>query len=137
MTRINLINPLYLPDQHLNAENHEIVCVFGYYRNHHVLTGKPHHLYSAKVFYQDKLLYLKNRHEVVKAEMRKRTFNPTITIQLSDYDPAKINDWQPQRHHIDDIVERILLRIRQKPHFYRYYRQYKPYAFFKELLKNV
>ena len=74
MVRINLIKPRFLSDQHLIAEYDEILMLIAYIKKYsktnldkipnNYSLGKGHIL-----FFKNKVLYLKNRHEKLKKEM--------------------------------------------------------------------
>jgi len=137
MTRVNIIPPYQLADQHLIAENHEIGNMFGFYRNHNGEAKEDggHHLSSVVPFFYDKLKYLKDRLDAVQEEMKLRNFNPTINIDMSIYDKSRFNDWEPTDEAIDDLIERITLRHNEKPGYYRYCGEYQPPEFFFLLME--
>ena len=98
MVRINLINPKNLSDQHLIAEYNEILMLIGYVKKSPRLgeitskytLGKGHIL-----FFKNKLRYLKKRHELIKKEMKKRSFNANKSIKLNQFNKKLIHDWRP------------------------------------------
>jgi len=137
MVRVNLVNPKVLADQHLIAEYREILLLFGIYRkrNGNKISKSDNNLMHPVQFYQDKLLYLKHRHEDIKEEMKKRNFKPKKTIDINDFNFERLNDWNPKKEHIDKIKERITQRLNEKPSWYRYYGEYKTPKFFEELMK--
>lgn len=136
MTRINAgIHPSSLTDQHLIAEYNEIGLFFmslrrslksknGVIRNQipEEFTLNAGHV---KFFY-DKLLYVQKRYESLKHECRTRSFNlnEDRVIYLFNEFPLRLyNDWSPDAKSDKIIKERIILRLRAKPDFYRYYKQ--------------
>lgn len=139
MVRINLIRPQLLADQHLIAEYNEILMLFGYVRRHPE-TGVipdsyrlgPGHI----LFFKDKLSYLKRRHELLKAEMRRRGFKPEQTIRLADYPRRFRNDWEPRPADYGIIIQRLTTKLLQKPGWYRYEGQPMPVRFFLGLLSS-
>jgi deoxyribonuclease (pyrimidine dimer) len=145
MVRINIINPKYLTDQHLIAEYDEMLMLLSYVERYpHIKMIKgvseiPERYTLNKghmKFFKDKLKYLKNRHELLKSEMRGRGFKPTKNIDLKKYPKALHNDWKPQRDDYKIIIERITWKINKKPKYYRYYGKYKDKDFLIELLNK-
>ncbi len=137
MVRINIINPKYLADQHLIAEYDEILMLLGYVRKYPNNQGIPEKYTLGKghiKFFKNKLLYLKNRHELIKKEMKKRKFNPLISIDLKEFDNALVNDWQPVKEDLEIIKNRLKQKINMKPTFYRYIGEKKPKQFFIDLI---
>lgn len=142
MTRINLINPIGLTDQHLMAEYKELTQVFGSLKRtleskkgldesripeHCTLNGG--HVY----FFYNKLNYLQKRYLILAQEMERRGFTPTKHIthwhRLEKYEidgkvkkyPKKLyGDYEPTKADKDLIKERIVERIARRPEWYRY-----------------
>jgi len=139
MVRINLINPVKLTDQHLIAEYNEILMLLSYVKNYPNLNNIPKNycLGTGHIrFFKDKLLYLKNRHELLKKEMHKRGFATNKTINLSGFPKQLLNNWKPNSEDYQIIKERIKNKINLKPDFYRYYGKYKGKGFLISLLNN-
>tara|TARA_B100000287_G_scaffold64607_1_gene56099 strand:+ start:3230 stop:3643 length:414 start_codon:yes stop_codon:yes gene_type:complete len=131
MTRINIINPSELTDQHLIAEYREMIMVpsslkrtlaskTGYQEkkvpNKFTLNGG--HVY----FFYNKGKYLHNRYHELIDEMKRRGFNPDPNRKF----PSDIfknnnlyNDWMPTIEDQKLIRERIKKRIDAKPDWYR------------------
>jgi deoxyribonuclease (pyrimidine dimer) len=81
MVRINIINPQNLADQHLIAEYDEMLMLLGYIKRYpEVKEGEIPKEYCLGTghmrFFKDKLLYIKNRHELIKKEMRRKCIIP-------------------------------------------------------------
>jgi deoxyribonuclease (pyrimidine dimer) len=134
MTRINLVDPLELTDQHLIAEYRETRLLTANMRRSFSLTGynkdkipKQFTLNTGHVnFFKDKGKYIANRYQLLISEMRTRGFEPQyLTIDTSVWPSQCFNDWQPSERDLDVVRERINLRISQRPGWYRYYG--KPY----------
>lgn len=130
MTRINIIPPSELYDQHLVAEYRESIMVplslsrtlnskqgLLSYKIPSTFTLNKGHVY----FFYDKGLYLEKRFAELTAEMRERGMRPdpyrTFPSQL--YPPNLFNDWEPSEREQAIIRERIALRLSQKPGWYR------------------
>ena len=131
MTRINIVSPSELMDQHLIAEYREITMLpaslkrtlaskVGLNRNKisdtYTLNGG--HVY----FFYDKGKYLAERYQALITEMKGRGFNPDSN-RLFPVDIFKdnglYNDWTPSPYEYKIIRERLDLRISQKPDWYR------------------
>ncbi len=146
MVRINLINPKYLSDQHLVAEYDEMLMLVSYVQRYPKIKfikgvseiPKNYTLNKGHMkFFKDKLLYLKNRHELLKDEMRKRKFETNKTINLKFYPKELCNDWKPNSKDYCVILERITWKLNLKPEYYRYYGKYEHADFFIKLLKDA
>ncbi len=145
MVRINIINPKYLTDQHLIAEYDEMLMLLGYVKRYpkiKIVKGKSEipERYCLNTghmrFFKDKLKYLKDRHEIIKKEMRLRGFKTNITINLNDYPKNLHNDWKPHKDDYQIIIDRITQKINKKPAYYRYYREYRDKKFLIGLLEK-
>lgn len=140
MVRVNPINPRCLADQHLVAEYAEILILVASARKHPSRAGIPPTYRLGKghqLFFRDKLMYLKRRHERLKREMRKRGFHPRKTLGLQGLPASLKRDWRPRPQDKLFITKRLLWKIRQKPKFYRYYGKQRPMAFFQRLLRET
>jgi deoxyribonuclease (pyrimidine dimer) len=128
MTRINIIPPEELMDQHLIAE----------YRETRLLTSNLRRSFASNskskipskftlnaghiLFFKNKGLYINNRYKQLQAEMRKRGFEPQFPdIDTTVWPPSHYNDWTPTELDMNIVRERIALRISQRPGWYRYY----------------
>ena len=131
MTRINLVDPSELTDQHLIAEYREIFMVGGSlnrtlnsksgYREERVpkrYTLNTGHVY----FFYNKGRYLHNRYRELIKEMRRRGFEP----DKSRVFPTKVfvdnglyNAWMPSLEDYKIIRQRIEEKIAMKPNWYR------------------
>ena len=134
MTRINLVNPRELTDQHLFAEFREIKMIpksfaRSIYARGFVgainLVGADFTLNKGHVsFFYDKGLYLHERYALLKWELQMRGVNYNTE---SEFDPDSLmtnadcwNNWSPTKKDFALIRERIAERIAQKPQWYRY-----------------
>ena len=131
MTRINIVNPSELTDQHLIAEYREITMVpgslkrtlvskIGYKENK---VPKKYTLNTGHVyFFYNKGKYLYKRYQEIVIEMKRRGFNPDknrkfpkdIFINNNLY-----KDWMPTMEDYKIIRQRIAERIAAKPNWYR------------------
>ncbi len=131
MTRINLINPSELTDQHLIAEYREIFMVGGSLKRtlnskvgyQESKVPKRYTLNTGHVyFFYNKGAYLHRRYHELIDEMLKRGFQPD---ELRVF-PTKVfvennlyNDWTPNIEDYKIIRERIQQKIDMKPNWYR------------------
>ena len=131
MTRINIIPPRELYDQHLIAEYREMLMVpaslkrtlaskQGLQLNKipKTFTLNTGHVY----FFYDKGLYLDKRYQSLIQEMCARGFNPDTTRVF----PTEVfkehnlyNDWTPTPAEQLLIRQRITERVNQRPGWYR------------------
>ena len=120
MTRINLIDPGCLLDQHLLAEYRELPRVFTLARPDRKLPetyrmGKGHVL-----FFYDKLRFLSNRHVDIVQECIRRGFDVQNTRRLRVPGYGEDN-WCPSEDEWWVSLRRLDERLQEKPNFYRYY----------------
>ena len=137
MVRVNLIHPKKLADQHLIAEYNEILMLLGYVKQYPKEENLPENYVLGKghiKFFKNKLLYLKERHEKLKNEMRERGFKANKTINLNEFPLNLINSWKSSKKDEIIIVSRIIEKINKKPKYYRYYSKNKSKEFFLSLL---
>lgn len=130
MTRINLVEPEELMDQHLLAEYREIRLLCANlqrtlkskrgFREDAVpaqFTLNSGHVY----FFYDKGQYLHKRYNAIRAELQRRGIQTTLDFPVDIWPPYLYNDWESSERDKDIVRERIALRISQRPNWYRYY----------------
>lgn len=135
MTRINLVDPSELMDQHLFAEFREIKMVPMSLRRSltarglaGVLAMVPSEFTLNKghvSFFYDKGAYLAMRYGWLRDELDKRgiqydrgsRFDP---LGVYDANPSLFNGYTPTPAALAIIRERIAQKIAMKPHWYRY-----------------
>jgi deoxyribonuclease (pyrimidine dimer) len=136
MTRINLVPPEELMDQHLFAEWREIKMVpkslarsLRAHGRAGVLLMVPRHytLNTGHVsFFYNKGGYLRRRYADIKKELQSRGLNFDSTAKLDQEGiyaglPATFQeDYEPTPEALAVVRERIALRISQRPGWYRY-----------------
>lgn len=132
MTRINLIDPSELADQHLMAEYRELLMVPAALRRSlrtktvkDILSSVPKDftLNTGHVrFFYDKLKYLDSRYEQLREELKGRGFNidDSRVYDVSDLPTVFYNDYVPTKEALEIIRERIKQKISLKPNWYRY-----------------
>ena len=125
--RINCINVGDLTDQHLRAEWLEFLMIGPYIRrsikskeglkltdSQFYVLGTGH----ARFFY-DKLTYVEKRYKQLETEMKNRGFVPKPQLKLDDLPKQLFNDWVPTKtDHIINL-NRIIVRIADKPQWYK------------------
>lgn len=135
MTRINLIDPTLLTDQHLFAEYREITRIPKLVENalqnksiHEVLKKIPdsYRLSTGHVlFFYDKLDFIEQRYFALRDEVLKRQFNITLKDSIVDYRqhiPHQFyQTYQPNPQALAISIQRIIEKINDKPVFYRLY----------------
>ena len=131
MTRINLVPPSELTDQHLIAEYREIFMVAGSLRRtllskngfQESRVPKKYTLNKGHVyFFYNKGQYLHKRYLDLISEMKKRGFSPSDSRNFPDDIFIKnnlYNDWIPDRKDLLLIRKRINQKIKMKPNWYR------------------
>ena len=130
MTRINLVPPKELYDQHLIAEYREIRLLTSLMRRIFAVSGTSRSKIPSQftlnaghvTFFKDKGRYINNRYQTLINEMRIRGFTPNhINIDISVWPPEFFNDWEPSERDCNIVRQRIAERVAQKPSWYRYY----------------
>jgi deoxyribonuclease (pyrimidine dimer) len=131
MTRINLVDPSLLSDQHLIAEYKEILQWCGSFRKslnsvrgvkvleipREFTLGEGH----VKFFY-DKGLYIKKRFDAVRFEMAYRGFSCEKDFPVNLWKDLQHlwNDYVPTNDALDIIKERISNKLLMKPDWYKW-----------------
>lgn len=130
MTRINLVDPRELSDQHLVAEYREIFMIGPALRRS--MRGRAWSDLSAPTnftlnrghvkFFYDKGLYLQKRYAKLVYEMRLRGFKPNMnrTFRQEEWPTERFRDWSPSTRDLRIIRQRLEEKIRAKPEFYRW-----------------
>lgn len=129
MTRINLVDPVELTDNHLIAEYREIRLLCS---NLQRTLKSKHGFQERKVpkeftlnsghvyFFYDKGLYLHKRYNNIRKEMERRGFKSQHDFPVEKWPPFLYNDWVPSERDKNVVRERIALRISERPNWYRY-----------------
>lgn len=114
--------------------------LFGHAKKHPEIKNQPknYKLGTGHItFFKDKLLYLKERHELIKEEMKNRNFKVNKTIIIKHYDKKLLNKWLPKSADAKIIKERLKEKILMKPHFYRYKRKHQTKIFLLNLINEA
>ena len=131
MTRINIIPPNELYDQHLIAEYREITMVPAALKRtlnskNGLVKSKISNKYTLNsghvYFFYNKGKYLEKRYIEIIEEMKKRGFNPNPKRKFP-IDIFKKNnlykDWTPTIEDFKIIKERIEKKLNEKPYWYK------------------
>lgn len=128
MTRVNIIDPVLLTDQHLVAERLEITWVVksakrslnskkGLSVNPKFTMGKGH-----VSFFHNKLGYIRDRFDLITKEMIIRGMNPKMPWPDDSWVPSSMKvPYSPTDEDYSIIKDRIKQRLSLKPSWYRYY----------------
>ena len=130
MTRINIIEPSELTDQHLIAEYREITMVPGSLRRTLVSKAgyqesrvpKEYTVNSCNVyFFYNKGKYLSKRYDELVKEMRLRGMKPDSerVFKREQWPDELWKDWMPLVEDYKIIRKRIEEKIAMKPDWYR------------------
>lgn len=130
MTRINLVDPEELMDQHLLAEYREIRLLSS---NLQRTLNSKHGFQDKKVpkqftlnsghvyFFYNKGKYIHKRYESLRKELKNRNISSDLEFPIDKWPQHLYNDWTPSEKDKNIVRERIALRISQRPKWYRYY----------------
>ena len=132
MTRINLVDPSELSDQHLVAEYREIFMVGSSLQRslksknwEKTLANIPKKYTLNKghvTFFYNKGKYLYKRYDLLINEMENRGMNPNSdrTFKIEQWPKELFNDWKPETEDYKIIRARIKEKIEMKPDWYRF-----------------
>lgn len=131
MTRINVIDPTQLTDQHLMAEYRELPMVMGSLRRSLIAKngmpepGAEYTLNKGHVkFFYNKGGWLKRRYAALIVELIERGFqlDPARKADFTVFhDNALDGGWTPDQAALEINRARIRERIEAKPSWYRYH----------------
>lgn len=119
MTRVNLVHPVELCNQHLLAEYKEIPRLHSLLTKHYLNKGKEvpditefslgkNHM----KFFLNKFEFLYRRHRAISKELRRRGYNLFHDSTLFQQVPIHLfNDWQPTQKDINLSRQRILDKL--------------------------
>ena len=133
MTRINLVEPKELSNQHLIAEYREIFMVGSALQrslksNNWEKTKqnlpKEFTLNVGHVkFFYNKGKYLYKRYQLIVEEMKRRAMkpDPDRKFKCNQFPKGFYNDWSPNLKDLEIIRQRIQEKIDLKPGWYKWY----------------
>ena len=132
MTRINLVPPEELSDQHLVAEYREIFMVGSSlqrslrspnWEKTKESIPKKFTLNKGHVkFFYDKGKYLSERYDVLIKEMKRRKMrpDPSRTFKKEQWPDELFNTWRPNDYDLKVVRTRIEMKIKLKPDWYKW-----------------
>ena len=132
MTRINLVKPEELSDQHLIAEYREIFMIGSalqrslkspnWNKTKRTLPQEFTLNTGHVKFFYDKGLYLHKRYLLLQEEMKNRGMNPNPNrkFKKNQWPIELYNDWEPKAKDIELIKIRINEKLSQKVEWYRW-----------------
>lgn len=128
MTRINLIDPKDLTDQHLIAEYRELPRIFWAVRsklaeNKEIKVWEKYKMWEWHVrFFYDKLWFLEKRYYKIIKECENRWFKIAFnSLDLSDIPDEYKKDFNPDENDIKISSSRIEEKLKWKKWFYKMY----------------
>ena len=136
MTRINLVKVEDLADQHLFAEWREIKMVPASLRRSlktrsvkDILAGIPKNYTLNKghvTFFFNKMLFLYDRYMALTDELDTRGYalaqhDPNFIFFRDIPDIFKTVEWCPTKDDIKVSIDRIVIRLNEKPLWYKYH----------------
>lgn len=131
MTRINVIDPKYLTDQHVMAEYRELPMVMGSLRRslaskHGIPPIPPRYTLNKGhvTWFYPHGKFLHRRYNALISELTARGYilDPARSADFSVFtNNGLYGDWQPDESAMYINAERVSSRISQKPHWYKYY----------------
>lgn len=133
MTRVNVIEPSLLTDQHLFAEYREITRIFALVKNAQDKHGIQKTLQKIPpsfvmgtghvLFFYDKLDFIEKRYHKLKDCVLQRGFDITLKDSIIDFRtqiaPIFYQDYMPNCVDIEKNCTRLIEKIRQRPNWYR------------------
>lgn len=125
MTRINLIDPAELTDQHLIAEYRETRLLCANLKRHLNSTNPIPATFTLNTghctFFKDKGAYISDRYQSLIREMQSRGFTPQFgTLNIEWWPDHLFNDWEPSERDKQLIRDRIKQRMLERPGWYKY-----------------
>ena len=148
MTRVNLVYVQNLADQHLFAEWRELKMVPAALRRSlktipvRTLLKSISARYTLNTghvsFFFNKMRFLQQRYEDLTQELHDRCYDisqhNSSEIFLQEIPSEFTNvDWQPDSDEIAINVDRIVIRLNERPDWYKYYGTTMPPAYFEAL----
>lgn len=128
MTRINVVPPETLTDQHLLAEYRELPRVLPLAAaavRRGIVLGPPRYTLGKGhvTFFYSRTDYLVGRHTVIVMELLRRGYNLSRPEPLVAVAGCGESKWQPTERDILVNLERLRERLRSQPDFYTHYRR--------------
>lgn len=136
MTRINLIEPSKLSDQHLKAELRELNRIGNLFLRFSKNPSKLPEKFSLGTghvkFFYNKGRFLEKRFQDLREELNKRNFQSFYQFPFNNTwkdSPEFYKDWNPSKEDLKVSNQRILEKISMKESWYKFYRESLPENF--------
>jgi deoxyribonuclease (pyrimidine dimer) len=128
MTRINLVPPQLLSNQHLIAEHKEILQLNGQFKkslnNKKGIYDFPKNFKLNKghvKFFYSRGKYLHKRFELIQEELSRRGYESKSIFDNSLYvENNMYNDWEPKLIDYLIILQRLFEKLETKKSYYKY-----------------
>lgn len=114
MTRINVVPPIELCDQHLRAEYRELPRILTKVKQgwHPATIPAEYTLGAGHVkFFAFRVAYLLRRHQALRAEMQRRGMRCDIELHDEDVPNCRLHGYEPTPEAIEANKRRIAERI--------------------------
>ena len=145
--RVNIIDPMYLTDNHLIAEYREMKMVTAYYlRSSKTKTGIDKSRISPKYtlnqghayMWFNKMNYIRSRFYDIVKEMKSRGFATNFDkLNFTNIPTDAFGDYTVTQEDVRINLDRILIRLEKQPHWYKYNKsQVQDWVSFYETLYN-
>lgn len=138
------INPSILCDQHLMAEQSELLIVDGMLRRYNFQMKSPPKEFTLGkghiLFWTDKILYLHKRHQEIKKEIKNRGYKVSDkSFILNDYPPHLLCDWHPTQHSAQELKSRITEKMLAKGNklFWRFRGEYIDFRYMPAYINKL
>ena len=123
MTRINLIHPWILYDQHLLAEHRELKRIPNQIKTWKLKSSNIPEKFCLGtghvLFFTNKLSFLKKRYQELYEECKRRWFNVENYISAFDWLPEELF-WEYNPSDEDIYSSTLRINSKYRPNFYRY-----------------
>lgn len=151
MTRVNLVSPYSLADQHLMAEFRELKMVPAALlrslktRSEDAIHDSIPDTFTLNrghvLFFMDKMRYLRSRYKAIEKELRERGYNiqkrNSRKLFITQVPKSfTVTEWEPSVSDVKVSVERIMLRLSEKDNWYRHYGTIERLSYFRKMYKS-
>lgn len=143
VTRINLVDPKVLSDQHLFAEWREMPRVATELRKRLVKGPFVQTLDSYRMgtghmlFFYDKMGFLEKRYRKIVRELKRRNYSFTEYEDnpFSGFDEQYSKPYRPSIEEVNTSKKRLVEKLDMRPNWYRHFGDVKSSTYFKGLLE--
>lgn len=143
MTRINLVDPKLLSDQHLFAEWREMPRIATALQQRLVKGPFTQVLSDYRlgtghmVFFYDKMGFLSRRYKKITRELKTRGYTLTEydSNPFAGFDKQYTKNYTPSPKEVNISKQRLIEKLKMRPTWYRYRGDVQSLRYFKDLLK--